>query len=860
MYNHPLYQDQITLEATWRDQARTMKELEIAKQKAEGGASSLSIGQRLIDREYENAINNVQAFVEHATAPRKGSKSAYVAILLDLQRIYKGRQDDLLNLLTFITFSTLLNGVMRQEYILSNLAKHVGQDIQHEARLDAFLQASEDHTQAAILKGIRDRRDQHFKTYYAERFQEYAGWEWVGWNKQDLQSLGACLIDLVKDGTGYFEEYQAGGQKEIRPTQWLIDTWKKNEARVISRAFRMCPTIIPPKPWEDFYTGGYYGDLSGIAYLLRLRDISDNAMNVFSKEYLARLSQLELSEVREAVNAIQETPWVINQDVLEVAQAIIQRGGAVGGIPALEPIPALEALTGDYTEDELKKHKQKLTARRKAEASRCSKAARALATVEVAKKFSGYEAIYFPWNMDFRGRCYPISSFNSQGDDLMKALLLFADPPACTSIEDISWLAIHGANLAGVDKVSFEERIAWVNENEEHILRSAADPLGYRWWAEVAKKDYPLQFIGWCIEWARWVAYWGEHGTAEGFKCGIAIAFDGSCSGLQHFSAILRDPIGGQAVNLVPGAKPQDIYRQVAEKVNEQLKKDAVSGTADSTKTTKPKKSKDGKKEIEPKEYLALGTKTLAQEWISFGVDRKVTKRSVMTLAYGSKEYGFAEQLQDDIIGPAEDEGRFYFANRFQAGKYLAKLIWNAVKKVVVKAVEGMNWLQSMARLVTKDGHVVTWSTPLGLPVQQSYMACEPYSYQLRYGGKITRLWNYRPTGDINKVAQANGIAPNFIHSMDACHLMMTVLMAKERGIRHFAMVHDSYGAPLAQAGLMFRTVREAFVQMYTENNVLEAFQADMMAYIKKDDEIPSIPEKGDLDINQVVDSLYAFC
>lgn len=850
MTKHPLYEAQLKLEATWRNRARDLKTLEITKKVQDGGAADLSLGQRLIDREYDRAKGNIKAFLDYQLAPKGGVKAAYLEILTDLARIYESREEDLLNLLTFVTMSTLVNGVMKKEYRVSNLAKQIGFDIQYEARLDAFLQQSDQYTNGKITKGIRDRRDKHFKTYYAERFQEAAGFVWTGWNRQDLQSLGAIFIDLVRDGTGYWEDYQVdGGQREIRPTQWLLDTWSKNEAKIIDRAFRQCPTIIPPKPWEDFYTGGYYGDLSGISFLLRLRNLSDTNMSVFSKEYLARLSQLELTEVRSAVNAIQETPWVINKRLLKHIQDIIASGGDIGGIPGLEPTPPLEELIGDYTPEELKEHKKKLTERRKKEASRCGRAARALATVKVAEEFVGYDEIFFPWNMDFRGRCYPISTFNSQGDDLMKSLLLFANPPACTSIDDISWLAIHGANLAGVDKVSFEERIAWVHENEEHILRSAADPLGYTWWAKVAEKDYPLQFLAFCIEWERWTEHWDTQGTAEGFICGIPVAFDGSCSGLQHFSAILRDPVGGEAVNLVPGAKPSDIYRQVADKVNEVLRRDAEKGTLDTTKT-----SKTGK------EYLALGTKTLAQEWLAYGVDRKVTKRSVMTLAYGSKEYGFAEQLTEDIIEPAENEGRFYFANKFQAAKYLAKLIWNAVQKVVVKAVEGMQWLQQMARLVTKDGHVVTWTTPLGLPVQQSYMACEPYSYQLRYGGKITRLYNYRPTGDINKTAQANGIAPNFIHSMDACHLMMTVNMAKDRGIRHFAMVHDSYGAPLAQAGLMFRTVREAFVQMYTENDVLEQFKADMMAYIKKGEEVPAIPAKGDLDIRVIVDSLYAFC
>ncbi|MGM2842403.1 DNA-directed RNA polymerase, partial [Bacillus cereus group sp. Bce002] len=83
------------------------------------------------------------------------------------------------------------------------------------------------------------------------------------------------------------------------------------------------------------------------------------------------------------------------------------------------------------------------------------------------------------------------------------------------------------------------------------------------------------------------------------------------------------------------------------------------------------------------------GTKTLAKGWNTYGVTRKVTKRSVMTLPYGSKEYGFSDQLLEDIIKPAVDSGNgTMFTDPGQYARYLAKHIWNAVSTVVVAAVE----------------------------------------------------------------------------------------------------------------------------------------------------------------------------
>lgn len=48
--------------------------------------------------------------------------------------------------------------------------------------------------------------------------------------------------------------------------------------------------------------------------------------------------------------------------------------------------------------------------------------------------------------------------------------------------------------------------------------------------------------------------------------------------------ALLRDEVGGFAVNLVPSDNVQDIYSIVADKVNVQLLKDVQTGTEDEKK------------------------------------------------------------------------------------------------------------------------------------------------------------------------------------------------------------------------------------------------------------------------------------
>lgn len=851
-----LFWEQLELESEYKSTAEKLLADSYEKHKNQGTVVETNLGKRIMDYEFDKVFTAIDDFVTTTVAPKRGVKPSYSLIVSQLNDIYGDKRKDLVVMLTLSTFSTLLNGVFREESRLSNLARTVGTDVQAEAKMEAYLKAFPE-VEESVMRGVSKRVQKHYRTMYANARMRHSEFVWTAWSTKETVTLGAKLIELVVYNSNCFELYDhttiAGdAETEVHPTNWLIETWSKNEDKLIAKAYINCPTIIPPANWEDFRTGGYYGELRNYSTLLRLHSHEIvGSVNTFSKEYLNRLNQLDLSEVRDAVNAIQSTAWTINKRVLAVAKEIVARGGNMAGIPSMEPIPGLPRLEGDFSEEQLKEHKKKAENLRRLEARRKSRAFRVLRNIETAERYSDYAKLYFPHNMDFRGRVYPIPSFSPQGDDLNKSLLLFADTPACSSMVDIEWLMVHGANLAGVDKVSFAERKQWVLDNEERILASAADPMEYRWWAELDDPDKydPFQFLSFCMAWADWKDHEAKYGTPEGFKCGIAIAFDGTCSGLQHFSAILRDPIGGKAVNLLPADKPQDIYGMVAEVVNKQLQKDAMSGTPDGTA-----EGKDGKP------YTKFGTRTLAQQWLAFGVNRKVTKRSVMTLAYGSKEYGFREQILEDTIEPACLKGKgSMFISKSQAAGYMAKLIWQAVKKVVVKAVEGMDWLQQMARLVCKEGRVVTWMTPMGLPVQQSYMVCESEVYRMRFSGIDKRFYSYQVTGNIDKRAQAQGIAPNFIHSMDAAHLQLTVNMAHEQGINHFAMIHDSYAAPVSQADMMFKTVRESFIRMYSENDVLESFKADMELLMEKGDKIPAIPSKGTLDLNVIRESLYTF-
>ena len=271
-----------------------------------------------------------------------------------------------------------------------------------------------------------------------------------------------------------------------------------------------------------------------------------------------------------------------------------------------------------------------------------------------------------------------------------------------------------------------------------------------------------------------------------------------------------------------------------------------------------------------------LGTRELAGLWLAFGVNRGVTKRSVMTLAYGSKEYGFRDQVLEDTIRPAIDNGKgLMFTQPNQAAGYMAKLIWEAVSVTVVAAVDAMKWLQSAAKLLAaevkdKDGVVlrnrcaVHWVTPDGFPVWQEYKKPVQKRLDLIFLGKIRMALTINTTKDsgIDAHKQESGIAPNFVHSMDGSHLRQTVVHGHNKyGIKSFALIHDSFGTVAADARNLFNAVRETLVETYEEHDVIQEFydQFDDQLHESQLEKMPAIPAKGSLNLQEILKSDFAF-
>lgn len=680
------------------------------------------------------------------------------------------------------------------------------------------------------------------------------GYKPDAWTDEYRLRVGGAVLNSVLASAGIFEVYDTN--EGLKKTKKLLGFTPEasEEIRQMDEAQQwMMPYFKPmatkPNDWVDGHTGCYQNPKLAMRVPL-VRTLDRSHQKLVQRSIEAGTCK----PVLEALNAIQSVPLRVNEVVLEQVKRCWELGIKVGKFPNKEVIPLPKAPENWFELDKdvqrlWKRNKEKIILRNRAIDAEAANMAHDLAT---AKSYYEMGDFYLPHSLDFRGRVYPVPVFNHQRADHIRALFEFARGMPLGK-EGPYWLAIHLANCGDFDKISkkpFEERYQWVLANSDMLEEIGKDPEGTRelWLAA----DKPFSFLAACVEWAGFKKQ-GEH-----FVSHMPIALDGSNSGLQHYSAALRDEVGGQYVNLTTTPQPQDVYQAVADLVIEMVEAEADTD--------------------------------LAKLWLSYGINRKVVKRNVMTFAYASEQFGFRQQLIDDLMKPLEDEvlsGQrdkhpFGDDNGRAAASYLAEKVWISVNKVVAKAADGMKFLQKCAQLLAHETKPLVWTTPVGFPVVHKYEewnvkrvsmflhdrkvpVAEATTKDKVQNGEVQKhvVLNLRtePTGKINKDKQKNAVAPNFIHSLDASHLMLTVLRAKKEGIDDFLLIHDSFSTHACNTGAWAVIIRDEFVKMYSQHDVFEDFYWNVWANIdeKNRDKVPLPPSKGDLDLSEVLLSDYAF-
>ena len=590
----------------------------------------------------------------------------------------------------------------------------------------------------------------------------------LDWDTKDRALCAAVMIDLAVRNCGIFTQgrINTGSDTKKRKFDSVVSLhpsvfeWM---SKGIDAAQELRPLYLPSDekllPWGPDMHGGYSDR--------NIRPLT--LMSSSEKSHLEAFQESNCPKIYDSINALQDVPWRVNQATLSLLGHCVNYGWDVPGVPGPPGAKPVRP-SGEYdkTEEAWIAHSRASKAWHFTEDAFKKHAVTANQALTLGAEYSSFDRFYFPHRIDFRGRVYPVgAALQYQGRDYQRAMCEFARGQPVGTGE--AWFLITGANLFGKDKLTLEERVAYVRTNSEELEKIGRDPVRHRGWVDA---DKPFQAAAWCAEYTKFLH------QGESFISHLPIGQDGVNNGLQCFSAMLRDPIGCKATNCASSDSPQDIYKEVANYATKTLRREAI-------KADDPKHRRYAKRILEFCKMQGMS-----------GLPRESCKRPAMTLAYGSTLYScqsyLSEWYTDYCRGrniPA-DQQPFPEKDAFQAMSYLGTVVWDAIGNVVVKARQAMDWLREVSDEVARHEKHVRWTTPLGLIVQQAYQRGTTKRVKLRAGGSI-RLSVWEGNGQPDPRKSRNALAPNWIHSADASVAHLLVCKCIEEGVVDLRMIHD---------------------------------------------------------------------
>jgi DNA-directed RNA polymerase len=522
-----------------------------------------------------------------------------------------------------------------------------------------------------------------------------------------------------------------------------------------------------------------------------------------------------------AVNFVQNTPWVVDGYILDLVRECWKEGLSVDGLPPSRDEELPTKPVNIDTDQEARRNWRKAAAKiHFLNESYESQRMLALKALFVADKMVPHGRLWFPHQLDFRGRGYPLPLFlHPQGVSYAKAMLRFADGKQLKTEADQFPLYVNVANKYGLDKRTIKERITWVESNKLALQQVARDPWSNRMWMEA---DEPFAFVSACREIFDLWRVGSSHVSS------LPIAMDATTQGLQIYSMLLRDPVAALATNVLPAEAPSDPYQFVADKVIIRLMQ---SG--------------------EP----------MAAKLLKMGIDRTTTKRQTMTLPYGLTLHsciGYTREWMEDRMRKTGTNP--FGLETYKPVAFLGKIIWESIGDVVGSAQRGMKFIRDCMAVLIENDVTPYWMTPMGFPVRMRYENYDVITVSTRIGAKAKVLSIRQENGTQSKRKALNGGPANYIHSMDGFGGLLghTVNLCAANGINHIGSVHDQIMCLSGDYMKVASCVREATVDIFSRD-LLNEFRQGVLTMLPPSANLPEVPEYGSLDITKVRDSDYYF-
>jgi len=707
----------------------------------------------------------------------------------------------------FLTRNTIQNfdetmGIPANAPVAQQVAKLIAEDV---VAIVAYQQAkkrfSEDwRKQSKFIKNWTVKRCKAFTTKVSQipklKAKEK---EDLGHNMLRIALLSDILVSRV--------HWNGKNKKSLLVSfsPWILSEIQKRHELLETACLVYRPMICPPIAHTEKEDGGFLSPWVRKKMIKRYHPVGADP-----KDWDSRPSEMVLK----GLNALMNTEWSINNQVYQVMKTMFENDYRTANLPAYtfrdfafsRPYP--ESGTKEEQAKWMQESNEAWGEWYKEEQAR----SRMIVRLELAKKMSQWNFFYMPYTLDFRGRAYSVCELLSpQGIDFDRGLVQFAMPRKQTK-EGLYWLYVHLANLFDQDKKPFDDRVRWVKENMPMLQRIAEDPYSNKEWIDPnKKKNKSFQRLAAIFEVCR------TDGMTQ-----LPVQMDGANNGGQHWSAIMRNRKLAILTNLIKTDKPQDLYQFVADAATEFM-------------VAHP----------ENKWYPAF------LEYWEGVLPRSVTKRSTMCDAYGLTFYGMQKYVKQ--------EGHVDWVSKEQRGGAvveLARAIQAGLGETMESPNRGKEWLREVADILNAMNKPFVWTTPSGFEVHHVYnQVLERVSYAELFNRQ--QLVFSTVTEDLDGKAQYLAISPNYIHSLDAAHMFMSISEMLDEGMTAYSFVHDSYGTYAPDISKMHKILREQFIKIHQENQLEK---------LKKEIEerygiyLPEVPQREDgFKIEEVVESEYFF-
>tara|TARA_R110000796_G_scaffold40420_3_gene100059 strand:- start:17733 stop:19577 length:1845 start_codon:yes stop_codon:yes gene_type:complete len=402
----------------------------------------------------------------------------------------------------------------------------------------------------------------------------------------------------------------------------------------------------------------------------------------------------------------------------------------------------------------------------------------------------------FPYFLDSRSRMYTDTTcgFSPQGADYEKAIII---PTYVEPLSDDGYLALVEAAKG------YSEKDWCVLAMIEH----GADPYHFQSWREA---DKPYSYLS-CAR-LLYLYHINKDQPLPAF-----IPLDGRCSGLQHWSALVRSNAITRHLGMHIDEHELDIYEKVAFDWS-----------------------------------LSLGTEE------KVFATRKAAKIPVMTWGYNATMMTSMDHM-GKLFGAKtswdDSKGEYVMRGDGLERAHTSRLgvaLYKNMQDTLGPLQGAVNWVSNAAKTISSAGNAeIQWPTPDGFTGQQRKIKGKPLdidcklSNESRFQLDILDFSEELPNSQKHKSA----IAPNIIHSLDATHLRMVARKLKSLDLP-MIFIHDSFATHCNHRKVLYDIIIETFIELYSRD-----YLSELKTYWEKAYKVslPDSPKMGSWDPKSLI-------